>query len=533
MDGTRARLVETHTAVVVFVGDRAYKLKKPVSLGFLDFRQRTAREAACHQEVELNRRIAPDVYLGVADVLDDSGMPCDHLVVMRRLPDALRLSTLVRTPRDMHADIRAIARTLASFHARAARSPAIDAAASPDAVLSLWAETIEQTRRFAGPVLDAGMFDHVAIEAERYVGGRTPLFEERIAGGHICDGHGDLLADDIFCCPDGPRILDCLEFDPRFRHGDVLADLAFLCMDLERLDRPDLAAQLVADYEEFSGTVHPRSLLDHYAAYRAMVRCKVACLRHEQGDSDAANGARKLLGIAVRKVERSRVQLVLVGGLPGTGKSFLAARLSAALGYDLLRSDEIRRDVSGAGRDGHRRDAYRQGIYTASTTAATYAEMLHRARVLLQHGDSVVLDATWNDRHLRQAARRLAWRSLADVCELRCAAPPNVAAGRIDARAGDDVSDATPEVAARMALDADPWPSAICVDTTRDHASTLARALRVVGQSARHRPRHLSAKEIQEIQLCSTTSSSPSTDRHTRAPRSARPPTSRRPRTPG
>ena len=179
MDGTRARLVETHTAVVVFTGDRVYKLKKPVSLGFLDFSTRAAREAACHHEVELNRRLAPDVYLGVADVVDESGAACDHLVVMRRLPDELRLATLVRTPRDMRGDSRAIARTVAAFHERAARSAEIDAAATPQAVLALWEESVEQMRRFAGPLLDAAMFEQVAGAAQRYVHGRTALFEER------------------------------------------------------------------------------------------------------------------------------------------------------------------------------------------------------------------------------------------------------------------------------------------------------------------------------------------------------------------
>jgi aminoglycoside phosphotransferase family enzyme/predicted kinase len=488
MDGPRARLVETHSAVVVFTGDRAYKLKKPVSLGFLDFRLRSAREAACHREVELNRRLAPDVYLGVADVLDTSGQLCDHLVVMRRLPDDRRLATLVRAPHDVHAEIRAVAHAVAAFHARAVRSPEIDAAATPAAVLRLWSETIEQTRRFAGPVLVPDIFEHVATAAQRYVGGRHALFDARIAAGHVCDGHGDLLADDIFCMPDGPRILDCVEFEDRFRHGDGLADLAFLFMDLERLDRADLAGQLLHDYEEFSGHVQPRSLLHHYAAYRAMVRCKVACVRHEQGDPDAAAEARALLDIAFRHSERARVQMMIVGGLPGTGKSTLAAGLRDALGATLIRSDEVRLDVSGAGRNGDRAthpDPYRGGVHDSQTTAATYAEMLRRAHALLVNGESVVLDATWNDRRRRHAARRLAWQTLSDVCELRCDAPADVVAERIRRRMhrGDDVSRATPEIATRMASDADPWPSAQTIDTTMDPPATLARALHAVARA--------------------------------------------------
>jgi len=485
MDGTRARLVETHTAVVVFAGDRVYKLKKPVALGFLDFTQRSAREAACHHEVELNRRLAPDVYLGVADVVDESGTPCDHLVVMRRLPDELCLETLLATPRDMRDDIRAVARTVAVFHERAARSPEIDAAGTQAAVLALWEETLEQTRRFAGRLLDAGIFEHVAAMARRWVRGRGALFASRLSAGDVCDGHGDLLAADIFCCADGPRILDCLEFEPRFRHGDVLADLAFLAMDLERLHRPDLAAQLVDGYEEFSGRPQPRPLLSHYVAYRAMVRCKVACLRHEQGDGEAADEARALLELAFRHLERSRTRLVLVGGLPGTGKSTLAAGLRDALGGTMLRSDEVRLDVSGAPRGGQHRGAYAQGIFAPPTTDATYAEMLHRARLLLERGESVVLDATWSDHRRRRAARQLARRTLSDVCELHCQAPATIARARIEARLdrGEDVSSATPQVAERMAADFDPWPSAAPIDTTRDVPLTLSRALRAMARA--------------------------------------------------
>ncbi len=487
MDATRARLVETHTALALFVGERVYKLKKPVSLGFLDFTSRSAREAACHREVTLNRRLAPDVYLGVADVLDESGMPCDHLVVMRRLPDELRLATLVQTPRDMRPDIRGIARAIAAFHAGAARSAQIDESATPAAVLALWEETIEQTRRFAGPLLDAGTFDHVARAARRFLRGRAALFDSRIAGGDICDGHGDLLADDVFCCADGPRILDCLEFDARFRHGDVLADLAFLCMDLERLHRPDLAEQLLADYEEFSGRRQPHPLLHHYVAYRALVRCKVACLRHAQGDGEAAHQARALLKLAFRHAERARVRLLLVGGPPGSGKSTLAAGLAAALGATLLRSDEVRLDVGGAQPGGDSANRWMQGRHDAATTASTYAEMLHRARSLLEAGESVVLDATWADRHHRHAARRLAWRTASDVCELRCEVPAEVAAQRVAERLrrGDDVSDATPGIAARLAAEFDPWPSATPIDTTCDVPLTLARALRTVAHSGR------------------------------------------------
>ncbi len=236
-----AAVRETHTGVVFFVGDRAYKLKKPVHYGFVDFRSREARLAACRREVELNRRLAPDVYLGVADVLDAGGRACDHLVVMRRLPEDRRLADLVAAGAPVEAELGRLARLLAEFHAGADRSARADEAAGSEALTRRWAANSAEMARLVGPVFDAGVVDRVDRLARRYLAGRGPLFGDRVAAGRACDGHGDLLAEDIFCLEDGPRVLDCLEFDDGLRLGDVLADVAFLAMDLERLGRPELA----------------------------------------------------------------------------------------------------------------------------------------------------------------------------------------------------------------------------------------------------------------------------------------------------
>lgn len=214
----RAAVIETHAAIVFFVGDRAYKLKKPVDLGFLDFRRRVDREAVCHREVELNRRLAPDVYLGVADIEGPEGEPCDHLVVMRRMPTDRRLSTLVRSGAPVADDLRRLARDLAGFHSRACRGPAISAEGGRGALLGRWDATFAQLRPFHGDPLDPGAAAEVEERTHEFLAGREPLFAERVAGGHIVDGHGDLIADDIFCLPDGPRALDCLEFDDRLRY---------------------------------------------------------------------------------------------------------------------------------------------------------------------------------------------------------------------------------------------------------------------------------------------------------------------------
>lgn len=480
MTGEPAGVAETHSAVVLFVGERAYKVKKPVDLGFLDFRSRAARRAVCHREVELNRRLAPDVYLGVADVLDPAGEPCEHVVVMRRMPADRRLAALVAAGDDVNHHLWRLAHLLAAFHAGAERSPQADEAAGADATARRWARNTAEMAPFVGRYLDEPDVVLVQRLAERYIDGRRPLFDRRVADGRACDGHGDLLADDVFCLDDGPRVLDCIEFDDHLRLGDALADVAFLAMDLERLGRPDLARRFLASYAEHAGDSWPPSLADHHIAYRAQVRAKVSAVRASQGDEASGGEARRLLDLARHHLDAARVRLVLVGGLPGTGKSTLAAGLADARGATVLRSDEVRKELAGLPPHRPAPAGYGEGIYTAELTAATHATLVQRARVALGLGQTVVLDASWTDPARRDQAREAAVACHADLVELRCVAPWATAAARMQARAkaGGDPSDATAGIAAAMAGGEAPWPTATVVPTAGTTAEALALALR-------------------------------------------------------
>ena len=475
----RAAVVETHVSTVVLIGDRAYKLKKPVRTPFLDYSTRPARRRACHDEVLLNRRLAPDVYLDVADVRDSHGRICDHLVVMRRMPAELRLSGLVQRGASVDVALRRIARTVAAFHASAATSPRIARAGSARAVLANWSANTAEMARFAGRIFEERTLARVDALARRYVLGRGPLLAARIAAGKVRDGHGDLLAADIYCLDDGPRILDCIEFDERLRHGDVLADVAFLAMDLERLGAARQAGRFLRWYREYAADTAPASLLDHYVAYRAQVRAKVSCLAAEQGDVDAAADAVRLLAMAEQHLLRARVRLVLVGGLPGTGKTTLADGIAADRELVVLRSDEVRKELAGLDAGAAAAAPYRRGLYAPRRTTATYRELLARARVALSLGESVVLDASWSDARWRGAAASVARACSADLVELHCQAALPVARQRLRERLGRGprLSDATPEIAERMAVDEAPWPSAVVVDTSGRADVALAMAL--------------------------------------------------------
>lgn len=534
------QIVETHTALLFFVGAHTYKMKKAVDLGFFDQRDRQVRLEVCRREVELNRRLAPDVYEGVVDLVDEDGRPTEHLVKMRRMPEDRRLSTCIAAGEDVEDALRTVARDIAALHERSRPDPEHDRLGTRDSVEGRWVEGFEQLR---GLVTDPELterLDEMETLARRYLAGRGPLFDARIADGRIRDGHGDLRADDIFLLDDGPRILDCIEFGDDYRWGDVLADIAFLIMDLERSGRSDLADAFQAVHGERSGDRWPPSLLDHYVAYRAHIRAKVGIVRAAQHGEPPSESTLRHVDHAIDRLRRAQIRVVLVGGEPGTGKSTLARGLAERLGATVLRTDEIRResepvdgdhrhlpgaerDVDGhepapipatdgggeseatgtdgggapgatdadgggeseaTGADGPELDADR---YTSDAVAAVYDDMLQRARELAAMGEHVVLDATWGSAEQRDRVRRALADAACDIVELRCVLPPDVADERIRRRLAEDTdaSEATPEVASMLRARFDAWPEAIPIDTTAEPEAVAERAMAILDDDRR------------------------------------------------
>ncbi|MDE0802153.1 MAG: AAA family ATPase [Acidimicrobiales bacterium] len=470
---------ETHISWVLFTPDRAFKILKPVTMPFLDLRTREARLAAVDREFELNRRLAPDVYLGVSDIVEH-GEVVDRMLVMRRLPADRRLAALVGDDRfDDH--LRRVARAVAIFHADA---PPVDPApmATRDALAALWEDNLTVLGDHVGAIIDAESHARLCDLTSAFLRGRDSLFAARAADGMVRDGHGDLLAEDIFCLDDGPRIIDCLAFDDDLRIGDVLLDIAFLVMDVERLAGREAGRRLLVWYQEFSNEHHPPSLAHHYVAYRASVRAKVACLRHDQGDDLSADLARRYTAMAVDHLERARVRMVLVGGGPGVGKSVLAHGLGDRYGATVLATDEIRKDLTGTPHDEHRFAAPGEGIYDDATSDQAYDEMLREATLLLRRGESVVLDATWAAERHRSSARSAARATVSDLAEIECVLDPAIAKERIAERLSNpwSPSDATPDLVDHHAQRRDPWAEAVQVDTAMVPAAVVAAALPAV-----------------------------------------------------
>ncbi|OBH25926.1 hypothetical protein A9X03_12620 [Mycobacterium sp. E1715] len=462
---------ETHTGVVILAGDRAYKAKKPVLTDFLDFRAPQQREHACRREVELNGRLSPDSYLGVAHLTDPLGGPAEPVVVMRRYRDEDRLAHLVAhdTAESVHRVLDAVAAVLARFHERAERGERIDAQGGAGAIEGRWRENLSELERYASqsiPGVEADDVDLLRRLVAQFVAGRSRLFERRIREGRIVDGHGDLLADDIFWVGGSPALLDCLEFDDRLRHVDCIDDAAFLAMDLEFLGRRDFGDHFLRRYAEHAGRAAPRALADFYIAYRAGVRAKVDCVRVSQGSPGASGDAARHLAIATRHLQSGTVRLALVGGNPGTGKSTVARGLAESFDAQLISTDDVRRELRDSGAIAGEPGVLNAGLYSPDQVTVVYETALSRARRLLGEGHSVILDGTWRDPRTREQAHRLATETHSALVEFVCSATADVAADRIKTRPAG-TSEVTPEIAAALAAGHADWVGAHRIDTSR------------------------------------------------------------------
>ena len=473
-----AQVRETHTGLVVLVGDKAYKAKKPVTTDFLDFSTPARREEACQREVTLNRRLAPDSYLGVAHFAGPRGGTAEPVIVMRRYADSARLTSLVKEGQPAHDHLTEIAETLARFHAGATRSCAIDAQGTVHAVFARWQQNLVELQRYADTVVPRTSIDEVARLATQFLSGRAPLLAQRVTDRRIVDGHGDLLADDIFCLPKGPALLDCLEFDDRLRHIDGIDDAAFLAMDLEFLGRKDLGDYFLDEYSRRADDPARRSVKDFYIAYRAVVRAKVDCVRVVQGHQDAVADARRHLEIALQHLRGGTVRLIIVGGGSGTGKTTLSRALGEQVGAQVISTDDVRRQLQQTGAITGPAGDLDAGLYAPANVSAVYDEVLRRARLSLSNGSSVILDGTWRDARQRERARSLGEQVATPIVEFTCSVPLKEASRRIQERSGTN-SDATPHIAASLAKGSEKSSYAYSIDTSRPLTDSVAEAQRI------------------------------------------------------
>jgi aminoglycoside phosphotransferase family enzyme/predicted kinase len=416
------RVIETHISWVLLTGSYAYKIKKPVNLGFLDFTTLAARRHYCEEELRLNRRLAPGLYLEVVPVtggiaqprLGGAGPALEYAVKMREFAQPALLDNALARGEVDAAIIERLAGTIADFHAELMPQ---DSAYGGDTRASVLAPARDNFSHMLRLLDDAAEIDALAAVRNwtlREFDRRRPQFEHRYAEGYVRECHGDLHLGNIALIDGAATPFDCIEFNPALRWMDVMSEVAFLMMDLEARGRRDLAFTFISAYLEASGDYAGVRLLPFYLVYRAIVRAKVHLMRAAQLDISPARreramaGYRRYIGYALAHTHSARGAVIITHGFSGSGKSTLARELRSTLGAICIRSDVERKRLHGMAAPARTGAATGGGIYTDSATERTYDSLLQHAHHIAGAGIPVVVDATF-----LKVAQRAAFRALA------------------------------------------------------------------------------------------------------------------------
>jgi len=500
-------LRQTHISLVFLAGDSVFKIKKPVKLPFADFSTLALRRRFCEEEVRLNHRLAPSVYLGTAPVLQSSGSlmmgevgaaaadAVEWAVVMRRLPDAASLRARLREGPVEPVAFERLAARLAAFHAGARRGPEISAAATFDAVAGNARDNFDQSSGHVGSTVSANLLGRVRDANERALSQLRPLIEARAAVA--CDTHGDLHLDHVYLfddrpAPDDLAIVDCIEFNERFRFADPVADIAFLAMDLRFHGHADHARTFANAWFAAAGAESGRPLLPFYCAYRAAVRAKVDGIRAAQSDAppDEREAARRrgqahwLSALWHLEPPGKRPCLLLVSGLPGTGKSTLSRGLADRAGFEVIRADVVRKRLAGLPETQSAASAPGEGIYTPAWHRRVYEECARLAEASLREGARVIVDANFREDAVRGRFVEMASRLALPLALMICRAEVETVRARLAGRTGD-ASDADFAVyqsaAAAWQEPGEHWAGRVFdISADGDAHSTLARAIQVL-----------------------------------------------------
>jgi aminoglycoside phosphotransferase family enzyme/predicted kinase len=463
LPGRPLSLMETHASWVVLAGERAYKLKKPITLPFLDYGTLEKRRAACEAELRYNRRFAPELYLGIvvltgtaaAPQCGGSGEIIDYAVEMLRFDEASRLDHLAARGALTPAHMSLLAAEMVDFHRRAAIAPADSSYGTPELAAAPALENFVELYRLLPD--EAPRLAELEAWTKREAKHRRTQFTARKQKGCVRECHGDLHLGNLILHQDRVVAFDCIEFNENFRWIDVASELAFTLVDLLDHDKPCLAAVLLNEWLSAGGDFDALRVLRFYAAYRALVRAKVSAIRAGQEDGAAAaredrDTACAYLDLAQRLCQPQAPTLTITHGVSGAGKSHAAQALLLADPHAntvRLRSDVERKRLFGLAAQDRSGSPLDGGIYTQDAHAATYRRLEELAQLALHEGWSVIVDAAFLRRAERDAFRRLAANNDVPFAILACEAPVAELRRRIEAR-HDDASEATLAVLERQ-----------------------------------------------------------------------------------
>ncbi|HSG65450.1 MAG TPA: AAA family ATPase [Gammaproteobacteria bacterium] len=477
----KIRLVETHISWVLLTGRHAYKIKKPIRLPFLDFTTLPARRHYCEEELRLNRRLAPELYLDVVPIGGSRKQPrigeepaIEYAVRMREFPSDARLDRCISHDRIGSADIGRFAETIGQFHASLPAAAPDAAYGTADAVLALVARNLDETSAAMSGALDAD-----DALREYLTGGGSPrrgALDMRRQQGSIREGHGDLHLENLAYWDDRIVAFDALEFDPALRWIDVIDEAAFVTMDLIAHGRRDLAFCFLNRYLEITGDYSGLELLPFYMVHRALVRAKVRAIKAEQEPRESSVAApRRYLDVTAELLASTDRRLLITHGLSGSGKTTLTQRLVELLPAVRVRSDVERKRRSGLDERAASHSPLGRGLYTPASTDATYSALARWAEIGLQAGFDVIVDATFLQHAQRQWFASLAARAQARFTILDFQASDRVLRDRLTARRREakDASEATIDVldyqlAHRESLTSTERRHTVTIDTEED-----------------------------------------------------------------
>ncbi len=442
---------ETHISHVFFAGDLVYKVKKAVRYSFLDYSTLGKRHHFLNEELRLNRRLAPSVYLAVVPIIFDGacwqlgggGTPVEYALIMRRLPEKGMLPFLLETHQVTHEMMHELAEILARFHGNAEKTKGIDASRYPRVVEKQWNENLADLEPFQDGLLDRDTLMALGDFGGTFIQNERDLLKRRVEQGWVREVHGDLHCEHVCFAPEGIQIFDCIEFSSRLRSCELASEIAFFLMDLEVRGGEARVKTFLARYLQLLDDEALPKLLPFYQCYRALVRGKVQALR----SAGTAGGAQRYFRYAARYTWQSSMPfVVIVCGLTGSGKSTLAKELGKRLGMAVINSDVVRKAISaGPGRSKVR---FKEGIYSAAMTEKTYAKMTRDAEKEILAGRGVILDATFALRADRARISFLAAQRKVPLFLIRCVASEKMTEKRLADRAmvGKDVSDGRWEI---------------------------------------------------------------------------------------
>jgi len=497
--------IETHISWVILAGDYAYKIKKPLDLGFLDFSTLAKRRAACEEELRINRRTAPMLYeamVGIGDNpvsvhADTEGSPIEYAVRMRRFPQSALLAEVLADSPDAPTLIEKLANHVADFHAAAAIADPDGPYGTPGSVHAAMEQNFTQLRSHISSHLRSQisldsddpalltLLDTVAQWNQSRFDALQAVFAERLASGWVRECHGDLHLGNIMVLDDQPRLFDALEFNPALRWIDVMADVAFLVMDLHMRGRADLSWHVLNTWLEKTGDYAGLRLLPYYLSNRAIVRAKVAAIRLEQLDGPARDAClaecRAYLELAASYTIPPQLALIITHGISGSGKTTHSQHLVDACGLIRIRSDVERKRLfdlaatqSSAEISG--------GIYTEEANQLTQTRLEMLARTVLDAGYPVLVDATFIRKAPRERMRDLAQTMDVPLMILAFVASPTTLRARAAQRAvlSQDASEADAGVVDNQlqiceGLDENELKTTMTIDT--EHAPDWERLL--------------------------------------------------------